>query len=201
MSQKINLQFEGEDRQSKKKDVKDAFRSLLQDKTVDEDRLELLQNILDRSNVQFASISDKVSVGFNNFVRLVLTHDLEPLLEKLKTSSTEVESYVVVSSDLLTHISNCDKVDDEDLQDVNVLSGIFIYGVVSGLMVSLIAAIVFRYINIDIQSRDLIFVLLGCLVFIAIPVIVIVFEPYLKGIQKKHNDFFQRIVGFFTGKM
>lgn len=200
MSKEINLSLGG-DYTNNRKDVKDAMRAIFQDKNIEEERLELLQNILDRSNVQFASISDKVSVNFDKFVRLVLTHDLEPLLEQLKKGSVGAESYVVVSSDLLTDISNCEKVDEDEVQDVNVLSGIFIYGTVSGLILSLLVAIVFRFINFSIQSRDLVFVLLGCLAFIIIPIVIIVFEPYLKGIQKKHNEFFQRVVGFFTGKM
>ncbi len=188
-------------------EAKEAFRSLLADESVEKERLELLENILERSNVQFASIADKVSVDFGKFVTLLLTHDLAPLLEAHKkaedlTSAKDPSLYVVISSDLLTDISNCQRIPEEEAKEesVNVLSGIFIYGALSGLILSLLVAIIFQFVNVAINARDLIFVLLGCVLLVIIPMILIVFEPYLKNIQKKHNDFFRRMMGFFIGK-
>lgn len=194
-------------RGDKRQDAKEAFRSLLGDDNVEKERLELLENILERSNVQFASIADKVSVDFSKFVTLLLTHDLAPLLEAQKkvhaiSGKKDPATYVVISSDLLTDISNCQKIEeDEEEENVNVLSGIFIYGALTGLILSLIVAIIFQFVNMTIHARDLIFILLGCVILVVIPMIIIVFEPYLKNIQKKHNDFFRRVVGFFSGKM
>lgn len=188
-----------------RKVVRDVFKSLVEDDNIESERLELLENILTRSNVQFASIADKVSVDFSKFAQLIMTHDLTPLMEvqqKLRdTHTNNASSMVVISSDLLTDISNCEKIDEDDIEDTNVLSGIFIYGLFIGIILSLVAALVMQFVNFAIGARDLTFILIGCVVLVLVPVAIIVFEPYLKGIQKKHNEFFERMVHLFSGKL
>lgn len=188
-----------------RKAVRDVFKSLVEDDNVEKERLELLENILERSNVQFASIADKVSVDFSKFAQLIMTHDLTPLMDvqsKLKdTRGADASSMVVISSDLLTDISNCEKIDEDDVEDMNVLSGIFIYGLFIGIILSLVVALVMQFVNFAINSRDLAFILIGCIILVLVPVAVIVFEPYLKGMQKKHNEFFERVVHLFSGKL
>lgn len=188
-----------------RKAVRDVFKSLVEDDNVEKERLELLENILERSNVQFASIADKVSVDFSKFAQLIMTHDLTPLMDvqtKLKdTRGADSSSMVVISSDLLTDISNCEKIDEDDVEDMNVLSGIFIYGLFIGIILSLVVALVMQFVNFAINSRDLAFILIGCIILVLVPVAVIVFEPYLKGMQKKHNEFFERVVHLFSGKL
>lgn len=188
-----------------RKAVREVFRSLVGEENVEKERLELLENILTRSNVQFASIADKVSVDFSKFAQLLMTHDLTPLLEAQKrlreTRGGDSSSLVVISSDLLTDISNCERVDEEELEDTNVLSGIFIYGLFIGIILSLITALFLQFAKFAIGARDLTFILLGCIVLVLVPVAIIVFEPYLKGMQKKHNEFFERVVHLFSGKL
>lgn len=188
-----------------KKAVRDVFKSLVQEDTLESERLELLENILTRSNVQFASIADRVSVDFSKFAQLIMTHDLTPLMEAQKklrdTRSNDSSSMVVISSDLLTDISNCEKIEEDDVEDMNVLSGIFIYGLFIGIILSLVAALVMQFVNFAIGARDLTFILVGCIVLVLVPVAIIVFEPYLKGMQKKHNEFFERVVHLFSGKL
>lgn len=190
---------------SNKKAVREAFKSLVQDDSIESERLELLENILTRSNVQFASIADKVSVDFAKFTQLIMTHDLSPLMEAQKklrdARGAEASSMVVISSDLLTDISNCEKIEEDEVEDMNVLSGIFIYGLFVGIILSLVTALVMQFVNFAISARDLSFILVGCIVLVLIPVAIIVFEPYLKGMQKKHNEFFERVVHLFSGKL
>lgn len=208
MADKINLKDDGALFEANvptgKKALRDAFKSLVEDDNIEKERLELLENILQRSNVQFASIADKVAIDFAKFTQMIMTHDLTPLMEaqkKFYDAKPENSSMVVISSDLLADISNCERIIEEDEQDTNVLSGIFIYGLFIGIILSLVTALVMQFINFSVSARDLTFILIGCVVLVLVPVALIVFEPYLKGMQKSHNEFFERIVHLFSGKL
>lgn len=208
MAEQINLKddhsvFEPK-AQTNKKAVREVFKSLIEDDNIEKERLELLENILQRSNVQFASIADKVAIDFSKFTQMIMTHDLTPLMEaqkKFYDAKPENSSMVVISSDLLADISNCERVIDEDEEDTNVLSGIFIYGLFIGIILSLVTALIMQFVNFSIGARDLTFILVGCIVLVLVPVAIIVFEPYLKGMQRSHNEFFERIVHLFSGKL
>lgn len=184
-----------------KKELKAAFMDMLEGTTVEKERAEMLESILTKSNVQFASVADKVTVEFSKFVKLVLTHNLEELLREEQVlreqGSLKARSYIVVSSDLLTDISNCDKNEDDPEDSVNVLSGIYLFGILSGLILSIIAALVIQYVNFPLSTRDLLFLLAGSLVLLLLPAVFFLLEPYLRGLQRKHNELFQRMVSFF----
>lgn len=204
MSEGLNLR--GQQHQSKKDDTRKILQDILESEepSADKERLELLENILNKSNVQFASIADKVGIDFRKFAHLILTHDLTPLLKEGASydSMKEGTSTVVVSSDLLADISSCERlVEEEEEEAVNVLSGIFVYGLLVGVVLALVVAIITQFVNLHISTRDLLLILAGFLGVIALPLLLIVFEPSLKSMQKKHNEFFLRVVGFFSGKM
>lgn len=204
MADELNLRNDNVSHRAKQQHAKEALQELLEAEDPAEMQRELLHGILRESDVKFASIASRVSVDFNKFVAMVLTHDLTPLLEQQKILKPEEKtaSYVVVSSDLLADISNCEKIEvEEDEESVNVLSGIFVYGLIVGIIISLVVAIVTQFVNLQIGLRDLLLVLGGFVAVILIPVALIVFEPSLKSMQKKHNEFFERIVAFFSGKI
>ena len=207
MAEELNLRKDLSQYKSRSQNTRDVLQDLLDsgEPGLEKERLELLENILNKSNVQFASIADKVSVDFNKFVHMLLTHDLAPLLdtlEKQKGNAKDPATFVVVSSDLLADISNCQKVEEEDEEEeVNILSGIFVYGIFSGIILSLVVAIVTKFINFHIGIRDLLLVLGGFIAVLLIPVALMIFEPSLKNMQKRHNEFFQRMAAFFSGKI
>ena len=200
MSDELNLRIDTQ------KPRNEEMKQVLQDfvdqvePSMDKDRLELLENILSRSNVQFASVADKVNIDFRKFAHLLLTHDLTPLLSQVDTTSESTK--IVVSSDLLADISNCERlIEEPDEEEVNVLSGIFVYGLLMGVVIALMVAIITQFVNMHISTRDLLLILAGFLGVLSLPLLLIVFEPSLKSMQKKHNEFFQRMVGFFSGKI
>jgi len=165
--------------------------------------VEMLQDLLEQSNVKFASVADKVTVEFPKFVKMVLTHDLEPLLmeeQRLREEGKQTpKSFMVVSSDLLTDISNCEMNEEDPLDSMNVLSGIFVFGMLMGLIVAVAVALVLQFVNFSVETRDLIFILVGSIALILIPAFFFLAEPYLRGIQRRHNEFFHRVLQFFNG--
>lgn len=208
MASRIDLKSEKDKSMSShgndsKADLRAAFKDMLSE-TPEKERSELLENILQRSNVQFASIADKVTVEFSKFVKLLLTHNLEMLLKEeqqlREKGMLDAKSYVVVSADLLTDISNCEKNEEDPTDSMNVLSGIYVFGILSGLILSIVTALIIQYVNFAVSTRDLLFILLGSLVLILFPLIFFGIEPYLKGVQRKHNELFHRFISFFQNK-
>lgn len=203
MADELNLRNEPTSHRSKQQNATEAVHNIFVNENPAETQREILQGILKESDVKFSSLASRVSVDFVKFVKMVHTHELSPLLEKQNSIAKEKEgnAYVVISSDLLADIMNCEKKEEEEEEEtVNVLSGIFVYGLIVGIIVALVVAIVTQFVNLQIGLRDLLLILGGFMTVILIPLALIVFEPSLKDMQKKHNEFFQRVVAFFSGK-
>ncbi len=216
MPKNINLSEDGRKPTRREKQVQEAVQTLFGEGPIEKERMELLESIMQQGGVQFSSVASKVTVEFSKFVKMVLTHDLEPLLKvemQKKGDEAAMEetggrmqgagdgpSLVVVSSDLLTDISNCEKLEEDPLDSMNVLSGIYVFGMLSGLILTVIIALVLQYVNFSVSTRDLIFILVGSVVLILIPLMFMAAEPMLRGVQRKHNEFFAKLTGFLGGR-
>ncbi|MFN7160393.1 MAG: hypothetical protein ACK4NC_02155 [Candidatus Gracilibacteria bacterium] len=199
MADELNLRNDAQPQHRTKQQTKEILQDL-----IDKDPREVFQGLLKESDVKIASIASRVSVDFTKFVSMVQTHELDHLIGQIKSLKPDerTNSYVVVSSDLLADIMNCERKEEEDEEEsVNVLSGIFVYGLIVGIIISLVVAIITQFVNLQIGLRDLLLILGGFTTVILIPLALIVFEPSLKSMQKKHNEFFERIVAFFSGKI
>ena len=157
-----------------------------------------IKNIAEKANLKFLSLSKNVTLSFPHFVKLVQAHNLEKLLKNEEKKENPHE--VAVPSGLLVDISSSEEMKKKK-EGKNILSGVFLIGILLGCIGSIFGMVLlmtggvpmtrFLLVNMGLGFIALLLLILG------IPAFLASMETPLKKMQKKHQEFLERLVDLF----
>jgi len=207
MSEELNLTKLARGDMYPRETKKELMKTLLgEEGTFDKERLEVLEDLLKKSNVQFASVSDKIAIDFLKFLSMLGNHELGAFTGELrkrkeaKDPATLKNINVVISSDLLAEISSCPKKEEDDTNTFQALTGFFAFGGLTGVLLTLIGVMFIVWSGITIEMKDLVYILAVFAAILFIPLGLIALQPSLQRIQEKNLELVKRMVNFFNGK-
>ncbi len=160
----------------------------------------VLQKIYESSQLNFNAITKNVSLKFSHLVKMIRNHDLEKMLKKdPRDPASDKEAEVVIPSNLLVELTESPP--NKEKKSVNLLSGVFMIGVLIGCIAAIGIAMIMINSKIEITQQVLVYAGLGflaaLLLLVGIPMLLAAIEPQLKKIQEIHHDFVDRFMGMF----
>jgi hypothetical protein len=156
-----------------------------------------LQNIYEKSKLNFMAITENVTVKFSWLLKLLKKLDLEKLHKN--QGKKPLEEDITLPSNLLLELSDAEP--NKQQKSMNLLSGVFLIGILIGCLGTVIIMLGLINSKVEINNQLLMYMGLGFFIALAIvigiPILLAAVEPFLKKVQEKHHDFMDRIVNFF----
>lgn len=170
--------------------------NLAQEQT-DADDTASLRGAYNSAGLELSAVTNKIKLGFSQFVKLMGGKDIDKILRNKEPKSKEEE--IIVSGKLLTEITTAPL--SAQRKSRNLLSGVFIIGVLLGGCCSVFFLLLLQKGQIEITPTLLSYMGIGffsaLVLMVGVPLFLAALEPYLKKIQEKHHDFVERLMTLF----
>ena len=146
-------------------------------------------NIFQRSGTEFVTVSKKVAIGCVDLLKIIAGKQVERLPVEA------AQSEIMMDTQLLAKISTLPPQEKKVLP--HFVSGVFAIGMLSGMLLAVLAAMAFLIMPVRITLKEL-FVAAGIVFVLIVALWIFVgLEPRLKSMQKKHEEKIGKIVSKF----